>query len=335
MKVVIGLPVRNGEMYLSRCLDSLLSQSHSDLQILLSDNGSIDGTLGIAEAYRRKDRRIHVFSGEKGGAYENWSFVLSQSDSPAFMWAAHDDWWHRDFIARGVRSLEQGHDFFMPSWWLGDIDSGWGWRLNENPYQEGTAWGFLERSLNYINLRHEIQKDILVYALFRREGLQRAVDEYIPSFSSTRDSSFSNMCSLFTLMLLKGEFSEEQLMKKQSVWHSSRPPFGHIKRSHGKTGRLSGLGKLKLYPRRSARDDGLSMTLDGLLEYTLHFPEISQTLLDLYRKQTSNPQSRYLVSDPVVLFEKGHVELRNFSSFLKARSQNSLLSRLYSPQNRR
>ncbi|MEL6286642.1 MAG: glycosyltransferase, partial [Pseudomonadota bacterium] len=56
--VTIGLPVYNGEAYLTEALESLVSQSFADIEFIISDNASTDGTRDICESFTRKDSRI-------------------------------------------------------------------------------------------------------------------------------------------------------------------------------------------------------------------------------------------------------------------------------------
>ena len=56
--VSVGLPVRNGERFLARALDSLLAQDHADLEIVVSDNASDDATPDICRQYARQDSRV-------------------------------------------------------------------------------------------------------------------------------------------------------------------------------------------------------------------------------------------------------------------------------------
>jgi len=53
-RVSIVTPVYNGEQYLGRLLDSVLAQSWDQIEMIVADDGSEDGTLKIAESYREK-----------------------------------------------------------------------------------------------------------------------------------------------------------------------------------------------------------------------------------------------------------------------------------------
>ena len=66
-KISVIVPVYKAERYLERCLDSLLSQSHKELEIILIDDGSPDRSGAICDSYAARDSRILVIHQENGG----------------------------------------------------------------------------------------------------------------------------------------------------------------------------------------------------------------------------------------------------------------------------
>lgn len=66
--ISVIIPVYNVEQYLPACLDSLLSQSYRELEILLIDDGSTDSSGAICDEYAKKDYRIRVIHQKNGGA---------------------------------------------------------------------------------------------------------------------------------------------------------------------------------------------------------------------------------------------------------------------------
>ena len=109
--VSIGVPVFNGEKGLARALDSLLVQDYPDLEIIVSDNASTDGTRAICEKYVNKDSRIkyHRVS-ENRGAIWNFNRVFELSSGKYFMWAAHDDQREPSFVSACVQKMESCPD---------------------------------------------------------------------------------------------------------------------------------------------------------------------------------------------------------------------------------
>ena len=104
----IGLPVYNGERFLPEALDSILGQTYSDFELIVSDNGSRDRTQEICRAYAAKDRRIrYARSDTNRGAAWNFNNVFKLSAGKYFKWAAHDDVCAPEFLARCVEVLER------------------------------------------------------------------------------------------------------------------------------------------------------------------------------------------------------------------------------------
>lgn len=98
-KVSIGMPVYNGEKYIREALDSLLAQTFTDFELIISDNASIDTTSVICQEYARKDSRIcYIRQSQNKGAVANFKFVLDEAVGEYFMWAAHDDVWLNNHI---------------------------------------------------------------------------------------------------------------------------------------------------------------------------------------------------------------------------------------------
>ena len=99
LTVSIGMPVYNGGEYIRRALDSLLSQTFTDFELIISDNASSDNTESICREYELKNSQISYIRQKNNlGAIKNFSFVLEQARGQYFMWAAHDDFWDNKFL---------------------------------------------------------------------------------------------------------------------------------------------------------------------------------------------------------------------------------------------
>ena len=110
-KVSIGLPVYNAQRYLSEALDSLLSQTFSDFELIVSDNGSTDATGDICRDYAARDRRIHYVREQTNrGAIWNFNRVAELSHGEYFKWAAYDDLCYETFLERCVEVLDRQAD---------------------------------------------------------------------------------------------------------------------------------------------------------------------------------------------------------------------------------
>jgi glycosyltransferase involved in cell wall biosynthesis len=107
-RVSIGLPVYNGEPYLDKALNSILGQTYSDLELIISDNASTDRTPEICRAHAAQDRRVRYYRQPVDlGAVPNYNFVFGQSTGEYFKWAAHDDKIAPDFIEKCVQLLDR------------------------------------------------------------------------------------------------------------------------------------------------------------------------------------------------------------------------------------
>jgi glycosyltransferase involved in cell wall biosynthesis len=106
--VSIGMPVYNEERYLEQALQSLLSQSFENFELIISDNASTDRTCEICLTYAAKDPRVRYSRMEINlGASVNFNRVFQLSSSAYFCWASGHDTRHETFIARCVEILEQ------------------------------------------------------------------------------------------------------------------------------------------------------------------------------------------------------------------------------------
>lgn len=63
--ISVILPIRNADNYLASCIDSLLCQNYENIEIIAIDDASIDGSLGILNAFKKEDRRLKVFRNVK------------------------------------------------------------------------------------------------------------------------------------------------------------------------------------------------------------------------------------------------------------------------------
>jgi glycosyltransferase involved in cell wall biosynthesis len=112
--VVVGLPVYNGGKYLETALESLIAQEYPLLKIFVSDNASTDETEQIVRSYKARDSRIIYHRMPTNvGSLENFRFVLRETQSEFFMWAAHDDIWPANFVSSAVDCLLDDHNAVM------------------------------------------------------------------------------------------------------------------------------------------------------------------------------------------------------------------------------
>lgn len=138
--VTIGIPVKNGfakrypgagivytdkDINLSSCLDTIINQSYTNLEIIVSNNGSTDETASFLDDISKKDKRIKVFhQTNELLLFENFRFVLEKSTGKYFKWNAADDMISNDYIEHNVNFLEKNLDYICSSskFWFEDND---------------------------------------------------------------------------------------------------------------------------------------------------------------------------------------------------------------------
>jgi len=107
-RVSIGMPVYNGERFLRETLDSVLAQSFTDFELIISDNASTDDTAEISHEYARRDRRIRYFRNETNvGSSRNHKRVFALSSGEYFKWWDADDLCAPDYLQKCVTVLDE------------------------------------------------------------------------------------------------------------------------------------------------------------------------------------------------------------------------------------
>jgi glycosyltransferase involved in cell wall biosynthesis len=105
--LTIGLPVYNGENGIRRSIDSILAQTFTDFELIISDNASTDSTSDICSEYEKKDSRVrHVRHSETRNFMINWRFPVEQAKGKYFMWISDDDIWEDTFVEKNIEILE-------------------------------------------------------------------------------------------------------------------------------------------------------------------------------------------------------------------------------------
>jgi glycosyltransferase involved in cell wall biosynthesis len=130
-RLSVGLPVYNGERYIGEAVESILSQTFEDFELIISDNASTDQTQRICEEYARGDRRVRYYRNEVNlGAGKNYNRVFELSSGEYFKWASHDDVCVPEFFMKCVAVLDKDPSIVLCYPKMVDID-GEGRRLDD------------------------------------------------------------------------------------------------------------------------------------------------------------------------------------------------------------
>jgi len=114
--ISIGMPVYNGEAVVGAAIESILGQSYTDFELIISDNASTDDTKRICEAFARQDSRIRYERQPVNiGVGKNYQFVFEQSRGEYFMWAAADDFRSPGYIEKNLKILQSNSEYGFSS----------------------------------------------------------------------------------------------------------------------------------------------------------------------------------------------------------------------------
>ena len=105
--VSIVIPVYNVEMYIQRCVDSVLNQTLRDLEIILVDDGSPDKCPFICDQYAKKDTRIIVIHKKNGGLASARNAGMKVATGKYLFFLDSDDWLEQDGIELLYKTAEQ------------------------------------------------------------------------------------------------------------------------------------------------------------------------------------------------------------------------------------
>ncbi len=173
--ITVGLPVFNGAKTIRVALESLVSQDYPNIEIIISDNASDDGTIDICKTFQRRDARIRLIQQLANmGPVPNFRAVLDEAQSEYFMWAAADDFWLPSFVSRMYEELQA------------NPDAGVAMCAVKRVFEDGTQLDVVRfhGQLNPNKLgRRQLLKQILrgakynlfIYGLFRTDLIKRAM----------------------------------------------------------------------------------------------------------------------------------------------------------------
>jgi glycosyltransferase involved in cell wall biosynthesis len=188
--VSLFIPVRNGERYLSQCIESILKQSFTGWRLNIQDNRSTDGTARIVEAFLGDERISYSLNERDLGSVGNYNRCLERVDSEFYGIFSHDDFLcHSGALAAALQAMETHKD-------VGVVYSDVEWvdakarriAVKRMPYRGRIAGNEVSR-VSLIDGRNHFGVPVLVRADAVR-GLR-----YDPAFPLTADVDFSIACA--------------------------------------------------------------------------------------------------------------------------------------------
>lgn len=122
--VSVVVPVYNVKDYVLKCLESLARQSYEQIEIIVVDDGSTDGSGEICDEFARDDGRIKVFHKKNGGVSSARNYGIKKAKGEYVCQVDSDDWVKKDFVVKMVEVAEKenadivvcGYNDCIPEW---------------------------------------------------------------------------------------------------------------------------------------------------------------------------------------------------------------------------
>lgn len=162
VKVSIIIPIYNVEKYLCRCVDSIISQTYRNIEIILVDDGSTDKSAGICDCYACRDSRIKVQHMANSGVSNARNIGLRSATGEYITFVDSDDWIDCCYIENWVRIASQHAGDVFIGGYIEEYNNGKRVKFNKhncltvwnsvecihnifvrNASQDGFAWGIL------------------------------------------------------------------------------------------------------------------------------------------------------------------------------------------------
>lgn len=199
--VTIGMPVFNDIQFIEQSLKSILGQSYTEFTLIISDDGSTDGSQEICERFTKEDKRVNYIRQPKNlGISQNMKFLLSQAKTDYFMWAADDDLWHEDFVGNLLDLLKSNSECVSAFCDYNAIDE------QGDKYEDTRSFNYKGAS-SYTRLKAFIKNsdDGFGYGVFRTKDIKDV--EFPVWWWPNKKSAYNNIYPTLCYYLAKGDYS--------------------------------------------------------------------------------------------------------------------------------
>lgn len=232
------MPVYNGDQYIEQAIESVLNQSFSDFEFIITDDGSTDRSHEIVNSFAKQDPRIKIFKNEKNlGVQKSLNRGLEKSRGDFIARIDHDDiWCDKDKLKKQIEFLEQNPDYALVGTGVICIDLN-GKKIN---------------SIQHKNTDQEIRNHILLLNQFAHPSIlirKKALSE-IGSYSE--DKKYKNVED-YELWLRIGKKFKFANLPDYSIKYRLNPNGITLKKQFKQrlTGLILSMEYAKFYPNRS------------------------------------------------------------------------------------
>lgn len=238
--VSIIVPIYNVEKYLRKCVDSLLKQSYSNIEILLIDDGSTDNSGRISDEYSNYNN-VRVYHKENGGLSDARNFGIEHSKGEFLAFVDSDDYVAEDYILRMIDKIQKNdvdivacsyYDISEDGQILGKIQST-DRILNEKNFWDdiyinvkatpayGVAWNKLYKRNVFENLRYRKgilnEDDDIIYDVIHGRNMFM-MDDLLYYYRQRQGSIMDQMKKTFNIARIELIYRRLEKFKKNEQW---------------------------------------------------------------------------------------------------------------------
>ena len=123
-KISIIVPIYNVEKYLRRCVDSILSQTYQNIEVILVDDGATDSSPSICDEYSEKDKRVRVVHKQNGGLSSARNAGLDIATGEYIGFVDSDDFIEKDMYENLVKEISGDKSSIANCMYVRYYDSG-------------------------------------------------------------------------------------------------------------------------------------------------------------------------------------------------------------------
>lgn len=223
----------NSEQYLDKCLDSLKKQTYQNIEVILVDNGSIDGSLDICARYVNADKRFRVLKCAQRGAAFARNQGLKEAKGYYIMYVDSDDYVDKDYCKYMVECIESNDATFAVCGIVLITENGYILRKRNCCNQNSIEIGKSEKIIQ------ELQKTELLNSIFNKIFIKKFINKYFDgSFKIGEDL-------LFNLNYLDNKNTKICCLNKTLYYYRIYSHLSETKLVYYSEGRLE--SNLKLY----------------------------------------------------------------------------------------
>ena len=191
-EISIIIPNYNTRKYLPRCLDSLTQQTFGNIEVILIDDGSTDGSVEIMKEYAQKDSRIKIIEQINSGPAKARNKGLENASGKYLMFCDSDDWYEPDMCEMMYTAIEKNnvdivccHNFF-------DLEES----LSDEEKEKRLPRKYFNKSGKYsLNQKNILTTDVVLWNKIWRRDLIEKYNIRFPEGHEHDDDAFWYMYS--------------------------------------------------------------------------------------------------------------------------------------------